>query len=76
MCKVTELARINAEIKALEDRKAALTKELIATMSASGVDKMFSEDGTRYAKWCKVADKLMPAHDAYIKKGYEYIRLY
>lgn len=76
MCKVTELARINAEIKALEDRKSALTRELLETMSATGVDKIFSEDGTRYAKWCKVADKQMPAKEAYIKKGYEYVRVF
>lgn len=76
MCKVKQLVSINDQIKALEEAKKALCAEIYASMIVNGTDKMVSEDGTQYVKWVKVADKEMPAKPAYIKKGYDYLRVY
>ncbi len=76
MCKVKELQRINTLIKELEEQKKALSADIFSIMSATGTDRLDAEDGSCFVKWVKVADKVMPAKEAYVKKGYEYLRVF
>ena len=76
MCKVKRLAEINALMKELEEEKKSISAELYTMMDAARTDRMDAEDGSCFVKWVKVADKVMPAKEAYIKKGYEYVRVF
>lgn len=73
MCKVKRLMELNSLIAQLENEKKALSAEIISLMEN---DKLMAEDGVHYAKRIVVADKAMPAKEAYIKKGYEYVRVF
>ena len=64
---------INSQIRQLESEKDALTADIISLMDG---DKLMAEDGVHYAKRIVVADKIMPARDSYLKKGYEYVRVF
>ncbi len=74
MCKVKRLMEINSLIAQLENEKKAITADIISLMD--GGDKLMADDGIHYAKRIIVADKAMPAKEAYIKKGYEYLRVF
>lgn len=76
MCKVKRLVEINALIKELEEEKKSVSDELYSIMAAAGTDRMDADDGSCFVKWIKVSDKAMPAKEAYIKKGYEYLRVF
>jgi len=65
---------LKKEQKRLETAIKEMEKTLLEDMVASGVDKAEGTDG--YVKLTVVEDKAMPAKDAYIKKGYSYLRVY
>ena len=65
---------LDKEIKKLENAKKEMEMALKESMLASGVDKAEGSDG--YIKLVAVEDKVMPAKEAYLKKGYNYIRVF
>lgn len=73
MCKVKRLMEINSLIAQLENEKKALSADIISSMVD---DKLMAEDGLHYVKRIVVAPKIMPAKEAYLKSGYEYLRVF
>lgn len=67
MAKKKEMRELEAAIKEME-------KALMEDMVASGVTKVEGSDG--YVKLTVVEDKVMPAKEAFLKKGYSYLRVY
>lgn len=72
--KVDAYMALKAEQKRLETAIKEMEKNLLEDMVASGMDKAEGTDG--YVRLQVVEDKVMPAKDAYLRKGYSYLRVY
>lgn len=71
---IDEFIALDKQIKAMENRRTQLAEIIKADMLASGMDKAEGTDG--YVRLQVVEDKVMPAKDAYLRKGYSYLRVY
>ena len=71
---IDEYISLDRQIKELEAKRDKLANQIKADMLTAGIDKAEGKDG--YIKLSVVADKVMPAKDAYLKKGYSYLRVY
>jgi hypothetical protein len=72
--KVDAYMALKAEQKRLETAIKEMEQTLLEDMVASGMDKAEGTDG--YVRLQVVEDKVMPAKDAYLRKGYSYLRVY
>lgn len=72
--KIDAYMALKAEQKRVENAIKEMEKSLMEDMVASGIDKAEGTDG--YVKLTVVEEKVMPAKEAYLKKGYSYLRVY
>ena len=72
--KIDAYMALKAEQKRVENAIKEMEKSLMEDMVASGIDKAEGTDG--YVRLQVVEDKVMPAKDAYLRKGYSYLRVY